>query len=76
MAARSAEKLIKIALKAFTSGLTPVRMRLKISIGRVVAPAPAVKLAIKKSSMLRMNAKMHPETIPGINWGNRTLKNA
>jgi hypothetical protein len=42
-------------------------MRLKISIGKVFAPLPAVKLAIQKSSKLKTKANKHPEIIPDIN---------
>jgi hypothetical protein len=38
---------INITLKALISGFTPVRMRLKISMGKVVAPLPAVKQLLK-----------------------------
>ncbi len=50
---------------ALISGLTPMRTLAKTSIGKVVAPGPATKLAITRSSSDSVNASSQPEISAG-----------
>ena len=52
---------------ALMSGVTPSLILEKITIGRVLAPAPEVKLAITKSSSDSVKANNHPDSIEGSN---------
>ena len=54
---------------ALMSGVTPSLTFEKISIGRVVAPGPAVKLEITRSSSYRVKASSQPEIIAGAMIG-------
>ena len=56
---------IIIVANALMSGVTPSLIFEKIIIGKVLAPAPDVKLAITRSSKDRVNANSHPESIDG-----------
>ena len=57
--------IIRVA-KAFTSGVTPSFILEKMTIGKVLAPAPEVKLAITKSSKDSVKAKSQPDNIEGV----------
>jgi len=56
---------MKSVEKAFISGEMPVRIREKITIGRVVDPAPEVKLAITTSSNDKIKASSHADSMAG-----------
>ena len=56
---------IKIVARALTSGDIPKRKLEKITIGKVVAPGPATKLAITTSSRDKAKANSHPKIIDG-----------
>ena len=56
--------IIRVA-KAFTSGVTPSFILEKMTMGKVLAPAPEVKLAITKSSKDSVKAKSQPDNIEG-----------
>lgn len=62
-------------LRALISGLMPVLTRLKISMGKGLAP-PAVKLEINRSSMLKTKASRQPDTMAGASWGMSTFSRA
>ena len=61
--------------RALISGVTPSFILEKITIGKVLSPAPAVKLAITKSSKDHVKAKSHPQIIAGAMIGSVTSNN-
>ncbi len=65
---------IKIVANALTSGDIPNRKLEKITIGKVVAPGPATKLAITTSSKDKAKANNHPKIIEGAIIGRVTTK--
>ena len=65
---------IIIEAKAFNSGVTPNLTLEKTKIGRVVAPGPAMKLAITTSSREIAKASSQPAIIDGKIMGRVILK--
>ncbi|MNH46402.1 hypothetical protein D3C79_1091710 [compost metagenome] len=57
-----------------TSGVTPMRNRPKMKIGKVVVPAWETIIEITKLSSDTMKASISPEKIPGISSGRVTLR--
>src|SRR6218665_41249 len=64
------------AARALTSGVIPMRTMPKIYTGKVVAPGPATKKVMTKSSSDTMNASIAPLMMPGINKGRVIRRNA